>query len=72
MLSLLLPGAAVKTHFFSLQHPWEVRVVVLTLHSNKEDSPKSEVKQLFSEGGSIQAWSCLPPRPVPFSPLVLG
>lgn len=66
VLGLLLPGAAVKTHFFSLQHPWKVRVVVLTLHSNKQDSQKSEVKQLFSEGGRIQAWSCLPPSPVPF------
>lgn len=46
MLGLILPGTAIKSSLiFSLQQPWEVKVIVLTLQGKKQDdSEKAKVK----------------------------
>lgn len=50
----LLPGTAVKPHFiFSFQHPWEVRVAVVTLHGKKQDSVQSTVQTQSSLQSSL-------------------
>lgn len=56
MLGLILPDTAIKSSFiFSLQQPWEVKVVVLTLRDKKQDSEKAKVKLLLREEAEFKS-----------------
>lgn len=56
MLGLTLPDTAIKSSLiFSLQQPWEVKVVVLTLRDKKQDSEKAKVKLLLREEAEFKS-----------------
>lgn len=56
MLGLILPDTAIKSSFiFSLQQPWEVKVVVLTLRDKKQDSEKAKVELLLREEAEFKS-----------------